>query len=85
MKLQESREFAAFHSEKPFRKHSMHNGNVHDFGIKRAHLLSSLGVDVPAGLAEVSCLSNVRRERTQHRGPSGEYCAISGAGISGLF
>ncbi|MBI1811249.1 MAG: N-acetylmuramoyl-L-alanine amidase, partial [Nitrospirae bacterium] len=38
------------------------NGNIHNFGIKRAPFVVLLGVDVPAVLAEVSCLSNKQEE-----------------------
>jgi N-acetylmuramoyl-L-alanine amidase len=63
MKLQESREFAASIQKSLFANTSMHNGNVHDFGIKRAPFVVLLGVDVPAVLAEVSCLSNGQEEK----------------------
>ncbi len=39
-----------------------HDGNVYNFGIKRAPFVVLLGVDVPAVLAEVSCLSNREEE-----------------------
>jgi N-acetylmuramoyl-L-alanine amidase len=38
-------------------------GNARDFGVKRAPFVVLLGVDVPAVLAEVSCLSNVEEEQ----------------------
>ena len=63
MKLQESREFAASIQKSLFANSSMHNGNVYDFGIKRAPFVVLLGVDVPAVLAEVSCLSNGQEEK----------------------
>ena len=63
MKLQESREFAASIQKSLFANSSMHSGNVHDFGIKRAPFVVLLGVDVPAVLAEVSCLSNGQEEK----------------------
>jgi len=63
MKLQESREFAASIQKNLFVNSRMHNGNVHDFGIKRAPFVVLLGVDVPAVLAEVSCLSNSQEEK----------------------
>ena len=63
MKLQESREFAASIQKSLFANTSMHNGNVYDFGIKRAPFVVLLGVDVPAVLAEVSCLSNGQEEK----------------------
>jgi len=63
MKLQESREFAASIQRNLFANSSMHNGNVYDSGIKRAPFVVLLGVDVPAVLAEVSCLSNGQEEK----------------------
>ncbi|MDP2754990.1 MAG: hypothetical protein Q8P40_11465, partial [Nitrospirota bacterium] len=39
--------------------------NVQNFGVKRAPFLVLLGVDVPAVLAEVSCLSNREEENEQ--------------------
>jgi len=63
MKLQESREFAASIQKSLFANTSMHNGNVYDFGVKRAPFVVLLGVDVPAVLAEVSCLSNGQEEK----------------------
>jgi len=63
MKLQESREFAASIQKSLFSNSSLHNGNVYDFGIKRAPFVVLLGVDVPAVLAEVSCLSNGQEEK----------------------
>ena len=63
MKLQESREFATSIQKSLFANSSMHNGNVYDFGIKRAPFVVLLGVEVPAVLAEVSCLSNGQEEK----------------------
>ncbi len=63
MKLQESREFATSIQKNLFVNSRMHNGNVYDFGIKRAPFVVLLGVDVPAVLAEVSCLSNSQEEK----------------------
>lgn len=63
MKLQESREFAASIQKSLVANSSMHNGNVYDFGIKRAPFVVLLGADVPAVLAEVSCLSNGQEEK----------------------
>jgi len=63
MKLQESREFAASIQKSLFANSSKHNGNVYDFGVKRAPFVVLLGADVPAVLAEVSCLSNGQEEK----------------------
>lgn len=63
MKLQESREFASSIQKSLFTNSSMQGGNVYDFGVKRAPFVVLLGVDVPAVLAEVSCLSNGQEEK----------------------
>lgn len=63
LKLQESREFATSIQKSLFVNTKMHNGNVYDFGVKRAPFVVLLGVDVPAVLAEVSCLSNNQEEK----------------------
>ena len=62
-KLQESREFAAAIQKNLFVNSRMHDGAVYDFGIKRAPFVVLLGVEVPAVLAEVSCLSNSQEEK----------------------
>lgn len=62
VKLQESRELAASIQKYLFLNSLRQNGNVHDFGVKRAPFVVLLGVDVPAVLAEVSCLSNREEE-----------------------
>jgi len=58
LKFQESKELAASIQKNLFLNIRKQNGNVHNFGIKRAPFVVLLGVDVPAVLAEVSCLSN---------------------------
>ena len=58
LKLQESKELAASIQKNLFLNSKKHDGNVHDFGTKRAPFVVLLGVDVPAVLTEVSCLSN---------------------------
>jgi N-acetylmuramoyl-L-alanine amidase len=63
LKLQESREFAASIQKNLYLNSKLHGGNVYDFGVKRAPFVVLLGVDVPAVLAEVSCLSNSREEK----------------------
>lgn len=71
MKLQESKEFATSIQKKLFMNTRKENGNVFNFGVKRAPFVVLLGVDVPAVLAEVSCLSNKEEEiqlnTEQHR------------------
>jgi N-acetylmuramoyl-L-alanine amidase len=63
LKLQESREFATAIQKNLFVNSRMHDGSVYDFGIKRAPFVVLLGVEVPAVLAEVSCLSNSQEEK----------------------
>jgi len=63
MKLQESRQLASAIQENLFVNIKKLEGNVQDFGVKRAPFVVLLGVDVPAVLAEVACLSNGREER----------------------
>ncbi|OGW28428.1 MAG: hypothetical protein A2X59_00480 [Nitrospirae bacterium GWC2_42_7] len=67
MKLQESRELATSIQKSLFINSRKHNGNVYDFGVKRAPFVVLLGVDVPAVLAEVSCLSNSQEEKELSR------------------
>ena len=62
IKLQESRVLAASIQKSLFVNSSKQNGNVQDFGIKRAPFVVLLGAHVPAVLAEVSCLSNREEE-----------------------
>lgn len=62
LKLQESKELAASIQKDLFLNSKKRNGNVYNFGIKRAPFVVLLGVDVPAVLVEVSCLSNREEE-----------------------
>lgn len=62
LKLQESKEFAASIQRNLFLNSKKQNGNVYDFGVKRAPFVVLLEVDVPAVLSEVSCLSNREEE-----------------------
>lgn len=62
MKLQESRELATLIQKNLFSNIKRENGVAYDFGVKRAPFVVLLGVDVPAVLAEVSCLSNSEEE-----------------------
>ncbi len=62
LKLQESKELASSIQKNLFINSRKKNGNIHNFGIKRAPFVVLLGVDVPAVLAEVSCLSNKQEE-----------------------
>jgi N-acetylmuramoyl-L-alanine amidase len=63
MKTQESKDLAYSIQKKLFLNFKKENGNAYDFGVKRAPFVVLLGVDVPAVLAEVSCLSNKEEER----------------------
>jgi N-acetylmuramoyl-L-alanine amidase len=63
MKLQESREIAESIQENLFLNRRKHNEDIKNHGVKRAPFVVLLGVDVPAVLAEVSCLSNKEEER----------------------
>ncbi|MBA4372784.1 MAG: hypothetical protein C0402_07950 [Thermodesulfovibrio sp.] len=80
MKLQESKEFAASIQKKLFMNSRKENGNVYNFGVKRAPFVVLLGVDVPAVLAEVSCLSNSEEEvqlnTEQHREHIARYLEL---------
>lgn len=62
LKFQESKELAASIQKNLFLNIKKQDENVQDFGIKRAPFLVLLGVDVPAVLTEVSCLSNREEE-----------------------
>jgi N-acetylmuramoyl-L-alanine amidase len=80
MRLQESREFAASIQKNLFTNIRSENGKVYDFGVKRAPFVVLLGVDVPAVLAEVSCLSNsdeeVQLNTEQHREHIARYLEL---------
>lgn len=62
VKLQESRELATLIQKNLFSNIRRENGKAYDFGVKRAPFVVLLGADVPAVLAEVSCLSNSAEE-----------------------
>ncbi|MEW6109806.1 MAG: N-acetylmuramoyl-L-alanine amidase [Nitrospirota bacterium] len=62
LKLQESGELASSIQKNLFLNSKKLNGDVYNFGIKRAPFVVLLGVDVPSVLAEVSCLSNREEE-----------------------
>jgi N-acetylmuramoyl-L-alanine amidase len=62
VKFQESRDFAMAIQRNLFLNSRKQNGAIQDFGVKRAPFVVLLGVDVPAVLAEVSCLSNKQEE-----------------------
>ncbi len=62
VKFQESRDLAGSIQKHLFVNSMKQNGNIQDFGVKRAPFVVLLGVDVPAVLAEVSCLSNREEE-----------------------
>jgi N-acetylmuramoyl-L-alanine amidase len=63
LKTQESKNLAYSIQKNLFLNFKKENGNAYDFGVKRAPFVVLLGVDVPAVLAEVSCLSNKEEER----------------------
>ncbi len=62
LKLQESEELAASIQKSLFLNSKRNNSNIYNFGVKRAPFVVLLGVEVPAVLAEVSCLSNREEE-----------------------
>ncbi len=69
LKLQESNKLAVSIQKSLFLNSRKHGRNVYDYGIKRAPFVVLLGVDVPAVLVEVSCLSNMEEEiklNTEH-------------------
>jgi N-acetylmuramoyl-L-alanine amidase len=63
LKLQESKEFAESIQVNLFLNSRRHSEDIQNYGVKRAPFVVLLGVDVPAVLAEVSCLSNSEEER----------------------
>jgi N-acetylmuramoyl-L-alanine amidase len=63
VKLQDSRMLAASIQRSLFRDSERENDDAYDFGVKRAPFVVLLGADVPAVLAEVSCLSNRQEEK----------------------
>ena len=63
MKLQESKELAESIQANLFLNSRKHSEDIQNHGVKRAPFVVLLGVDVPAVLAEVSCLSNREEER----------------------
>lgn len=79
MKLQESKEIAKSIQLKLFLNSRKHSEDIKNHGIKRAPFVVLLGVDVPAVLVEVSCLSNSEEERDlsseSHRENIAKYLA----------
>jgi len=79
MKLQESKEFAESIQANLFLNIRKHSEDIQNHGVKRAPFVVLLGVDVPAVLAEVSCLSNREEERElgseSHRENIAKYLA----------
>ncbi len=61
-RLQESKELAGLIQKNLLTNLRRENGVAYDFGVKRAPFVVLLGVEVPAVLAEVSCLSNREEE-----------------------
>jgi N-acetylmuramoyl-L-alanine amidase len=62
LKLQESKEFAELIQANLFLNSRRHSEGIQNHGVKRAPFVVLLGVDVPAVLVEVSCLSNPEEE-----------------------
>jgi len=62
MKLQESKELAESIQSNLFLNSRKHSEDIQNHGVKRAPFVVLLGVEVPAVLAEVSCLSNREEE-----------------------
>jgi N-acetylmuramoyl-L-alanine amidase len=63
VKLQESRLLAASIQRSLYLNSEREKDSAYDYGVKRAPFVVLLGADVPAVLAEVSCLSNKAEER----------------------
>ena len=66
LKIQESKKLASFIQESLYLNISGQNRDVLDYGIKTAPFVVLLGVEMPAVLAEVSCLSNKEEEMKLH-------------------
>jgi N-acetylmuramoyl-L-alanine amidase len=62
LKYQESRQLASAIQKNLYLNIKKEDRSVRDYGVKRAPFLVLLGVDVPAVLTEVSCLSNTKEE-----------------------
>ena len=71
LKLAESEDLAVAMQSSLYSNSRKENDKIRDYGIKQAPFVVLLGVDVPAVLVEVSCLSNVDEEKDlnteQHR------------------
>ena len=80
MKLQESKEFAKSIQVNLFQYSRKHSEDIRNYGVKRAPFVVLLGVDVPAVLAEVSCLSNGEEEQElsseSHRENIAKYLTV---------
>ncbi len=63
MKFQESKSLAALMQKSLFTNIRKLDGQARDFGIKKGPFFVLLGVDVPAVLTEVACLSNSEEEK----------------------
>ncbi|MCI0470056.1 MAG: N-acetylmuramoyl-L-alanine amidase, partial [Candidatus Aminicenantes bacterium] len=63
LKTQESNALALYIQQSLYRNISKQNDNIKNWGIKTAPFVVLLGVNVPAVLAEVTCLSNSDEER----------------------
>jgi N-acetylmuramoyl-L-alanine amidase len=83
MKLQESKELAESIQANLFLNSKKHSEDIQNHGVKRAPFVVLLGVDVPAVLVEVSCLSNHEEERELHSESHREN--IAGYLAAGIF
>jgi N-acetylmuramoyl-L-alanine amidase len=77
LKLQESKDFAETIQRNLFFNRWKRDHEIEDSGVKRAPFVVLLGVDVPAVLAEVSCLSNSKEESELGKETHREHIAAS--------
>jgi N-acetylmuramoyl-L-alanine amidase len=79
MKLQESRKLAKSIQKSLFKGSKEKNPHIRNNGVKRAPFAVLVGPEIPAVLAEVSCLSNDKEEQAlnseKHRLDIAEYLA----------
>ncbi len=83
MKLQESKKLAESIQANLFLDSRKHSEDIQNHGVKRAPFVVLLGVDVPAVLAEVSCLSNLEEEEKLRSESHREN--IAGSLAAGIF
>ncbi|HSB68091.1 MAG TPA: N-acetylmuramoyl-L-alanine amidase, partial [Candidatus Methylomirabilis sp.] len=75
LKLQESRRLARSIQDALYHNMKKRNADVLDFGVKRAPFVVLLGVEMPAVLVEVACLSNEEEENRLKEGAYRESIA----------